>query len=756
MKYFFSIFAFTLAMAIGFGPVCRASSVSQSDTNLQNETNIISAAQSLIGRVLPGHTGGFVCEVIPAQAGEDVFEIDSQNGQIVLRGNNGVSLAAAFNWYLRRVAHVDYDWMADRPLRLGKLPMPDAPVHQVCAAQERFFLNYCTFGYTFPFWKWDQWQRFIDWMAMNGINRPFLSSGQEAVWLRVWKSYGISDDEIRAYFSGPAHLPWHRMANLDAWNGPLPESYIEGQRQLEVQILQRVRELGMKPILSGFAGHVPGALKRVKPEARITRIAAGWGGMEAKYATWFLDPSDPLFEDIQVRFLNAQKELYGTDHYYAADPFNEMTPPSWEPGYLASVAKSIYRGMAKADPQAVWYQMAWTFYNDDHWTGPRLSAMIGAVPGGRMVLLDYVGEQTEIYRRTENFYGAPFIWCYLGNFGGNTALVAPVRKVAGRIDQALWQTNCVGVGSTLEGLNVNGIIYDLVLDLPWESTNHFDLDPWVGMYADSRAGRNDEAAEQAWRLLADKVLLDAGRGIGVHGIVLQQIPRLDDARVLGESSFPYHAPDLVTVLQQLLQATPSAVGDDDYDFDVVNLTRQVLGNYSGVLYSRMMQAYQKKDLQEFRKESREFLSLGKDLDTLLGTRHEFLLGKWIGDARSWGVNSTEQDYYERDARQILTTWHRPGGDLTDYANRQWNGLIRSYYLPRWEEFIKRLDQSLVENRPMEMESYNRWRVQFEGQWVDSTGGRFLSHPQGDGMKLAKELLAKYSIPDTADGWSPLH
>jgi alpha-N-acetylglucosaminidase len=45
------------------------------------------------------------------------------------------------------------------------------------------FLNYCTFtfGYTMLWWRWDDWERFIDWMALNGINMPLAIAEQEAV-----------------------------------------------------------------------------------------------------------------------------------------------------------------------------------------------------------------------------------------------------------------------------------------------------------------------------------------------------------------------------------------------------------------------------------------------------------------------------------------------------------------------------------------------------------------------------------------------
>jgi hypothetical protein len=184
----------------------------------------IAAANALIARVVPGHEKEFSCELIPDDAGRDVFEYEAgSNGAVLLRGNSSSSLAVAFNQYLRREVFLDFDWLAAAPLRrVEPFPAPVIKVRRTCAATERFFLNYCTYGYTMPWWDWAQWERFIDWMAMNGINRSLLQSGQEAVWLRVWEHYGLSSSEIRAYFSAPAHLPWHRMANLDRWGGPLP------------------------------------------------------------------------------------------------------------------------------------------------------------------------------------------------------------------------------------------------------------------------------------------------------------------------------------------------------------------------------------------------------------------------------------------------------------------------------------------------------------------------------------------------------
>ena len=153
-----------------------------------------------------------------------------------------------------------------------------------------------------PWWTWKDWERLIDWMALNGINMPLAITGQESVWYRVWTKLGLTDEEIRNYFTGPAHLPWHRMSNLDYWQGPLPKEWLDTQEALQKQIVARERQFNMRPILPAFAGHVPSELKRIYPEAKISRMSS-WGGFEDKYRSHFLDPLDPLFATIQKEFL---------------------------------------------------------------------------------------------------------------------------------------------------------------------------------------------------------------------------------------------------------------------------------------------------------------------------------------------------------------------------------------------------------------------------------------------------------------------
>ena len=464
-----------------------------------------SPADDLAHRILGRKAARF--EFVESPADKDFFQVEQAGRKIRITGNNVNSQAMGLNWYLKHVAHVHVSWFEDQPVQLPwRLPRVKTPVRRDARVQDRFFLNYCTYGYTMPWWGWKQWERFIDWMAMNGVTLPLAITGQEAVWYEVWKEFGMTDEEIRSYFSAPAHLPWHRMANLDGFQGPLPVSWLEGQKALQGQIVARERELGMTPVLPGFAGHVPGRIAELFPEADIKNLSS-WCGFAP---TFFLNSEDPLFPRIQKSFLEKQEALYGTDHIYGVDPFNEMDPPSWDPDYLRRVSEHIYSSLAEADPEARWLQMSWVFYyKRKNWTTERLNAYLTAVPQDRLVLLDYFCENTEVWRTCDGFFGQPYVWCYLGNFGGNTTLVGDIHKLESLLSATMADAgdNFTGVGSTLESFDVSPQIFEYLLERPWMPEG--DVEGWTRDWARTRFGKSHKKVEQTWKTLVDSIYHDS-------------------------------------------------------------------------------------------------------------------------------------------------------------------------------------------------------------------------------------------------------
>ena len=87
------------------------------------------------------------------------------------------------------------------------LPLPAAS-RTVMPMKWRYSWNVCTPGYSFVWYSLADWVFMIDWMALQGVNLPLAFNGQESVFARVYKSFGLTDAELWAYFSGPAFLPW--------------------------------------------------------------------------------------------------------------------------------------------------------------------------------------------------------------------------------------------------------------------------------------------------------------------------------------------------------------------------------------------------------------------------------------------------------------------------------------------------------------------------------------------------------------------
>ena len=692
------------------------------------------AMQSMVKRLIPAYAENFQFRKIKPIDGKDCFRLDASDPRkIIISGNNANSMAMGLNHYLRYYCLTTISWYADIPVEMPEtLPAVEKPIQIEAKVDRRFFLNYCTYGYTMPFWQWKDWERLIDWMALNGINMPLAITGQEAVWYKVWKKIGLTDEEIRSYFTGPTYLPWHRMANIDGWNGPLPMHWLDSQVELQKKILTRERELNMKPVLPAFAGHVPGALKRIFPEANIQNLGK-WAGFAEEYRCHFLNPEEALFATIQKQYIKEQTRLFGTDHIYGVDPFNEVDPPSWEPEYLSKVSADMYHTLTAADPKAEWMQMTWMFYFDrKDWTAPRVKAMLTGVPQGKMVLLDYHCENVELWKTIEHFHGQPYIWCYLGNFGGNTTLTGNVKESGVRLDNTLINggSNFKGIGSTLEGLDVMQFPYEYIFEKAW--TLNTDDRSWLNALADRHTGVTSEPVREAWDILFNQVYVQVPRTLAV-------LPNLRPVmnKPNNRTSINYPNTALLQAWQKLLQAPDC--NRDALRLDIITVGRQLLGNYFLTVKDDFDRMYEAKDLPALKARAAEMREILNDLERLNAFHSRCSLDKWISDARKYGNTPELKNYYEKNARNLITTWR---GRLNDYASRTWAGLIKDYYSKRWDMYLDAVVAAVENNREFDQEKLDGEFRLFEDSWVSSTRPVEVT-PEGDLLIYARFLLNKY-------------
>ncbi|MCF0054868.1 alpha-N-acetylglucosaminidase [Dyadobacter sp. CY356] len=708
---------------------------------------ISKTGKALIGRVIPSHASNFDVEELTSNSGKDEFEIESKNNKIMLRGTSGVAVASALYHYLTEYAHCQITWNGTNLNLPEKLPVLPSKIRKATVYNYRYYLNYCTFNYSMSWWDWDRWQKEIDWMALHGINMPLAITGEEYTWLEVYKEMGFSPDDLKDFFSGPAYFGWFWMGNLDGWGGPLPHKWMESHKTLQQQIVKRERELGMKTVLPAFTGHVPAAFKKKFPKAilKSTNWTNGFGD------TYILDSQDPLFAEIGKKFLAKQTDLYGTDHLYSADTFNENEPPTDNPEFLSKLSERIYDGMRQADPEAIWVMQGWLFYSDKKfWKAPQIEALLKAVPDDKMILLDLAAEIEPVWKRTDGFYGKPWIWNMLNNFGGNVNLFGRMDGVASGPAEAWKDPNkkrLEGIGLTMEAIEQNPVIYELMMEHTWQ-TETIQLDNWLEKYTRNRYGKEDINLIKAWQILRKTVYNGKEIRDGAESIVTGR-PTLDSTTVWTRTKLNYDPQDLLPAWDLFIESAKNGQDSDGFQYDLTDVTRQVLANYALVIQQKWVTAFRSGDKKAFQKHSEEFVTLINDMDLLLATRKDFLLGPWIADAREWGSNADEKALYEKNARDLITLWGDAESPLHEYSNRQWSGLLNDFYKVRWQKFFVLLNASLTNGSVPDFKLFEKNISKWEWSWVNERKD-FPVVENGNSIKTALKLHVKYDRQMKAD------
>lgn len=703
------------------------------------------ASEKLIERVIPSHAHRFSVEIIDKDSDSlDVFEVESAGDRIVLRGNNGVSVASALHHYLKKYAHCSITWNGSN-LDIPD-PMPPVPQKERVTSPYGFrhYFNYCTFNYTAAWWDWKRWEREIDFMALNGINMPLALTGQNIIWYRVYRRLGFTDKELESFFSGPAYFIWFWMGNLDGWGGPLSKSFMRYHKRLQKKILRRERELGMTPVLPSFTGHVPPAFKDRYPDVDVNLVQ--WGeGCDIAPPTYIMSPEEPMFMEIGRMFLEEQTRVFGTDHLYSADSFNEMTPPSNDSTYLSGVADKVYMSMSQVDPEAVWVMQGWMFMDRAwYWQPTQMKALFNAVPEDRLIVLDLFSEMSPVWSRTDAFYGEKWIWNMLHNFGGRVTMYGNMETIANAPSDALNSPSSgklCGIGLTMEAIEQNPALYALMFENIWRR-DPIDLDAFLKDYAFRRYGQKNENAEKAWALLEESVYSHQPWWGNVS--IITGRPTFDDAAVWTYTHIPYDEMTLVGACDLLVGEADALRCSEGYAYDLIDVVRQTLSNYSNSVQQEFARAHMQKDWERYEEKKTEFLTLIDDMDRMLGSHKDFILGKWLSDARRRGSTPKEKDLFEMNARDLITLWTGPDCKIHEYASKEWSGLLRGFYKQRWLRFFREVESCRDEGREFDQTAFEDSIIPWEWEWVNSHE-TYPSEPAGDPVDLAAETYEKYRM-----------
>lgn len=695
-----------------------------------------SPIQGLLERIDKGASRKFVIEQVKSPT--DFFELDQKGDKVVIRGNNYVSIATGLNWYLKYYAGVQLSWngmTAQLPAVLPAVPQKER--HET-DLKYRYDFNYCTYSYTMAFWDWNRWEKEIDWMALHGINLPLAVVGADVVWYNVLTKLGYTKDEINEFIAGPAFQGWWLMNNLEGWGGPNPDSWYKQRETLQKQILKRMREYGIQPVLPGYSGMVP---HNAKERLGLNVSDPGlWCGYRRPA---FLQPTDPRFNEIADLYYKEMSRLYGKADFYSMDPFHEGGSVAGVD--LNAAGQAIWGAMKKANPKAVWVAQAWQ-------ANPR-QKMIENLPAGDLIVLDLFaesrpqwGDPESTWYRKEGFGKHDWLYCMLLNYGGNVGLHGKMKHVIDEFYKAKTSSfgkTMKGVGMTMEGSENNPVMFELLCELPWRPVL-FDKDEWLENYTVARYGKADKAVQDAWLLLSNTIYNCPAKNTqqGTHESVFCGRPDYDVYQVSSWSEMePYYKPeDIIRAAGMMLSAADAFKGNNNFEYDLIDIVRQAVAEKGRLVYPIMIDAYKAGEKELFAAASQRFLELILLQDKLLASRPEFKVGTWIEKARNLGTTPEEKDLYEWNARVQVTTWGNrvaaDKGGLRDYAHKEWNGLLRDFYYNRWKVWID-CQKAQLDGAPVKAIDF----YAIEEPWTKQTNP-YSSQAEGDVIAVAKEVYAK--------------
>ena len=178
-----------------------------------------------------------------------------------------------------------------------------------------------------------------------------------------------------------------------------------------------------------------------------------------------------------------------------------------------------------------------------------------------------------------------------------------------------------------------------------------------------------------------------------------------------------------------------------YSHDVALLGTQVLDDLLVAVYEKLIKAYHDHKSDVVLKYSRMLIEVLEDMDRLLATDLYSLLGNWIQSAKDLGKTEEEKSILEYNARNQITLWG-PNGQISDYANKNWAGLVKTYYANRWTIFVDELYYSVKHGNAFNNTDYEDRLWNFESGWNNDTTV-YTTKPSDNIIEISGELIKKY-------------
>ena len=329
--------------------------------------------------------------------------------------------------------------------------------------------------------------------------------------------------------------------------------------------------------------------------------------------------------------------------------------------------------------------------------------------------------------------------------GGTCGLTGVLDFYAnGHLDalSSLNRGRLVGHGMAPEGIENNQVVYEIMSDAAWR-TEKADIRQLLRDYSAARYGFDGSDFDEFWDLMLKSV----------YGSFTDH-PRYNwQNRPGGGGKGSIKAtPEFFAAIEKFAALAPKYSGERLYRMDLLEFAAASVGGRVEQLVVASERAFNEGLVDVAKDLEARIAKLMTAMDRVLASHPHFSLERWIAFARSHAHGDQKlADYYEKNARRIVTIWGPP---VDDYAAKIWSGLIRDYYLPRRENYNK------GRFNPAERVNLGQW----ERAWVEETTGLSPARPYKNPTEAAARLVGeakKMAAVDLGDGkaksvgsWSP--
>lgn len=629
-----------------------------------------------IGRLAPQVKDRFTYEIIEKTDKRDFYGYKEKDGKIHLYGTDKVCVAKAFGKYVQNCTGKCTAPFCAEKLTITQAVLPDEEFSEYIDQKWRVFGDY-TF-YSNEAWRWDfeEWEYFLDILAINGINMAVNLVGNEGLCFYTLLKMDYPQSFALEFISGPAFYAWQMSNRFDNYVPDKSFEHIERSLEMGKKIVQRMKDLGITPVLSTFSGLVPMITPKLFDSKQVA-ITDKWAGFAKTYK---LRIDSVNFRRFFLKYLELQEEHIGHSDFFLC---NQMCASS-----IGTKKKEI----AHIENSARELDRAMDFFNEN-------ATLVFTSEGYRKEFADRISRcdvlvfdiDSSMHEKTDFFSGHEFI---LGNSQHNNShnsMQGDITEVAENQYIICKEkcSNCAGTGLFPESLRQNPMFFSLSFDALTENKK-INLDNWYKKYELARYGKTDDNSSERLALYLKTCYSSEHSAVSVGSAICTR-PQLNLRHTgLYDRVEPlYNNADLLRIYRSLEALDADTEG---FRYDLVNIAKQLLDNDAFFLHKEIATLYRDRKMEPYKEKTEKFLEIIDDVNEILVTNRFFNASCIIDELKKIASSEDELTYFIINFIASIGLWGPMIEDnhRYDYGWQLLGNFLPCYQKIRWEKFFEHL------------------------------------------------------------------